>query len=189
MTSNLKEEFQWYLFLVVTMTSQQVFPIYLYSTSTWNFRAFLVISDSEVTLYWSCQCLWNLAIFQMGFYATVLLRASQFYSTATRILVWPVMAHSSYFYSVDVWTPLRPSHFIYGLIFWVLRELPQPSLFRVYHYCIPPFFNPLVLICSYVRFIDMWSYSNAIVVSKPYISCCFFIWFWEHSISSLHGAD
>ena len=103
-----------------------------------SFRCFkLVTLQSLLHCYWWCLC--DLSIFHMVFCATVLLWGSHFYSMATRILGWPVMAHSSYFYSKAARTPLQFCDFMYGLISWVLMGFTQPSLFHVHYYGIPPF--------------------------------------------------
>ena len=91
--------------------------------------------------HWYFWCIRNLAILQISLYATVLLWSSHFYSTATQILGWPVMAHFRYFYSAAVQTPLRLFNFTDGLVSWVLMGFPRPSLIHVRNSVIPPFFQ------------------------------------------------
>ena len=70
-----------------------------------------------------------------------------------------------------LWSFLSPHCFMYVIL--------------AYHHLI----NTLVLIRSYVRFTAVWWYSNIIVVAKPYISWCLFIWWSEHPIYYLHVTE
>ena len=113
-----------------------------------SFQAIFIPHQRGPSLHWYWCCLRNIAILQMSFYATVLLWDSHFYSTATRILGCPVMAHSRYFYSAAAWTPLQPCNFTDGFISWVLMSFPQLSLFHVPHYVISPYVQ---YPCSYLQ--------------------------------------
>ena len=109
----------------VNRSLQAIYISYQRGTSLLSLQ--LLTLQSLCQFSWWCLC--NLAIFQMGFCATVLLWASHFYSTTTRIIGCPVMAHSRYFYSIAARTPLQFCDFMFGLISWVLMGFTQPSLF------------------------------------------------------------